>query len=269
MKIISTDQLCKTDYNLRFLNALQQFWRDEKSFSCFNHPKKTDLLFFLYNCSAEYTDKNGKKISVPHHSVVYTPQGCEYSVTLFDLDGSKHYTIGVNFFLYDEQNLPFVLSDGIKIFDQIPDKISYLFHELNDLDYHPHPFNIRGKILLYEILTALSGEQKSEKHNTLISEAITYLNEHYAESPSITALAKKCNISEVYFRRLFKKQMGMSPSAYRNKLRLTKAKEYLQYGENSVREISEILGYDSVSHFIKAFKSEIGFSPLAYRKKFQ
>jgi AraC-like DNA-binding protein len=86
------------------------------------------------------------------------------------------------------------------------------------------------------------------------------------ENPSISKLAKLCNISEVYFRKQFKAHVGVSPLEYRNSLRLSRARSYLEYGEISVQEISDTLGYSTVSHFIKEFKNYYGFSPLKYRK---
>ncbi|MBO5927206.1 MAG: helix-turn-helix transcriptional regulator [Clostridia bacterium] len=56
------------------------------------------------------------------------------------------------------------------------------------------------------------------------------------------------------------------PSEYRNSLRLSIARDYLVYGVTSVQEISDTLGYSTVSHFIKEFKCQYGCSPLKYRK---
>ena len=42
--------------------------------------------------------------------------------------------------------------------------------------------------------------------------------------------------------------------------------EDLEYGAASVREISETLGFATVSHFIGQFKKNYGVSPLVYRK---
>lgn len=60
--------------------------------------------------------------------------------------------------------------------------------------------------------------------------------------------------------------MGMTPLEYRNALRLGRARSYLEYGDISVQEIADMLGYATVSHFIKAFKSQYGCAPLQYRK---
>ena len=73
-------------------------------------------------------------------------------------------------------------------------------------------------------------------------------------------------MSEVYLRRKFKERMGISPAKYRNELRFDKAISYLKFGDISVQEISDMLGYATVSHFIKEFKRRFGISPLQYRK---
>ena len=67
---------------------------------------------------------------------------------------------------------------------------------------------------------------------------------------------------------MFKKEFHMTPIEYRNFLRLNKAKQYLEYGEISIQEIANLLGYSTVSHFIKSFKEYYGISPLAYRNQF-
>ena len=36
--------------------------------------------------------------------------------------------------------------------------------------------------------------------------------------------------------------------------------------EDSIQEISDTLGYATVSHFIKEFKKRYGYSPLKFRK---
>ena len=83
---------------------------------------------------------------------------------------------------------------------------------------------------------------------------------------SVAEMAALCHLSEPYFRKLFRHSMGAGPAAYRKRLRLERALAYLEFGEVSVGEISEMLGYASVSHFIKEFGQGFGISPLRYRK---
>ena len=119
-----------------------------------------------------------------------------------------------------------------------------------------------------EILHALSSCSDENKQTSILSPALSLLSSHPEKAFSITALAKECSISEVYFRKKFKQTFGITPVEYRNNLRLEQAKIKLESGEMTVQEISDFFGYSTVSHFIQQFKKRYGASPLAYKKDF-
>ncbi|MBR4721385.1 MAG: helix-turn-helix transcriptional regulator [Clostridia bacterium] len=51
------------------------------------------------------------------------------------------------------------------------------------------------------------------------------------------------------------------PMKYKKLLRLEKAHELLLSKEYSVKEVSNIVGYDDVSYFSKIFKKNYGYPP--------
>ena len=159
-----------------------------------------------------------------------------------------------------------MLSDDIRIFEgsRYP-TMSLLFQKALRGDV-PHSFT-QKRILLMEILCTLAAHSSKQLVPDRIAGALRYLNEHIEENPTVSELAELCGISEVYFRKQFKTFMGTSPIEYRNALRLERACSYLEYGEISVQEISDMLGYATVSHFIKEFKKRHGCSPLKYRMR--
>lgn len=120
------------------------------------------------------------------------------------------------------------------------------------------------KAVLFEILSTLLQTDKSFS-NSIIFDGIDYLHSHYWEDPPVSLLADICHVSNEYFRKLFKEQMGKSPTEYKNELRLKRAEQFLVYSDLPVYEISEQLSFATVSHFIKTFKDAHGCSPLAYR----
>ena len=79
-------------------------------------------------------------------------------------------------------------------------------------------------------------------------------------------IAQMCNISEVYFRRLFREYSGMSPVKYRNEKRMQRAKNYLLHTTLSIGEIAHRLGFPDDSYFIKSFREKTGVTPSEYRK---
>ena len=93
-----------------------------------------------------------------------------------------------------------------------------------------------------------------------------YLVENYDKNFELTHLANLSNVSEVYFRRLFKKLLGYSPSEYRITLRLEKACDYLKFTTIPIQLIAENLGFTDSAYFTKVFKEKYNETPLNYRK---
>lgn len=73
-----------------------------------------------------------------------------------------------------------------------------------------------------------------------------------------------------YLRKLFKKEMGMTPLEYLTSLRMKKAETMLSimWGRDySVAEIAEQCGYDDALYFSRVFKKYFGCSPTVFAKK--
>ena len=263
MQIYSPDTLADREFSVTFINALAQNWHTTRSFQCIGNPKKQHLLLCLYGCRISYTDKWGRHTEAGPGDVVYTPIGSEYRAQLSDFCDERAHTVGINFTLCDPYGAEFALSDKILVFGHAATPSTPLLFDraLSAADRSP----LARRILMLELLELLCRPVRATIP-TAIQPAITHLSENSGAVPSIGALAEECHISEPYFRRLFKESMGVTPAAYCKRLRLERACDYLTYGDVSVGEISELLGYASVSHFIKEFSRAYGTSPLQYRK---
>ena len=265
MRTVSLCELVSSNFNVVFVNALKQHWRTTKFFQCINAPKKQNLLLFLSGCKITYTDKDGNVVTAKSGDVVYSPVGSEYKAQMFDFEGEEAHTVGINFMLYDESGEPLTFSHGVEILPSGDGKVlSRLFHQL--ISHDPTIHFTQNRIVLMEIISAIASGGTSHSYSKGIDGAIKYLTDHVAENPTVSELAAISHVSEVYFRRQFKLRTGMTPIEYRTHLRLSKARSYLAYGDISVQEISNTLGYSTVSHFIKEFKRYNGISPLKYRK---
>jgi AraC-like DNA-binding protein len=265
MRILSPSELIDVDFNAIFINSLKQYWHTTRSFSCVGAPKRSDLFLYIKGFRMVYTDKEGRRVTANSGDVVYTPVGSEYKTELYRTEEKEAYTVGVNFLLHDEDGRGIALSEGVRVFKSEGNKtLQMIFHALGGRDEAGGL--MRSRILLMEIIGNISGDGTDVARDSRIAPALEYLKSHIEENPAVSYLARLCNISEVYFRRIFRENFGSSPSEYRSALRLKRASDYLEYGEISVQEISDTLGYSSVSHFIKEFKAYRGVSPLKYRK---
>ena len=100
-----------------------------------------------------------------------------------------------------------------------------------------------------------------------IHPALNYIYDNYMHQFPIEVLADMCHLSVTHFRRLFNSIMGTSPLDFINTTRIDHACQLLQSTDQSVLEISEQVGFHSVSSFNRAFMKIMETSPREWRKK--
>ena len=99
-------------------------------------------------------------------------------------------------------------------------------------------------------------------------EARRYIDENFnLPEFSISLLAEKTEMSEVYLRKLFRAQYGISPSKYLISVRLKNAKSLMKYPFLTLEECALQSGFSSLQYFCRLFKKETGISPGKYRNE--
>ncbi|MBQ3865744.1 MAG: helix-turn-helix domain-containing protein, partial [Clostridia bacterium] len=106
--------------------------------------------------------------------------------------------------------------------------------------------------------------EEREETGSRLEPAVRYLLEHLTEKVSVTELASMCYLSTAQFYNLFHAVYHTTPLEYRAALLYEKARSLLRTGSFTVTEISEMLGFESVSYFSRFFKKRSGASPAAY-----
>ncbi|MFV0342417.1 MAG: response regulator [Anaerocolumna sp.] len=113
------------------------------------------------------------------------------------------------------------------------------------------------------VIDTRSGENED---STNFSKILWYVNQHYKEQIKLKDISQKYYINKNYACYLFKRNTGMSYSDYLNKIRMEHAKKLLVTTDQTIFEISELVGYIDYSYFSKAFKKKYGVTPTQYRK---
>lgn len=90
--------------------------------------------------------------------------------------------------------------------------------------------------------------------------AKAYLTLHYDRPPTAKQLSRIVFLNELKLKQGFKQLYNTSIYAYVLKLKMEKA-ETMMAENHTVKEMAEILGYKSVSHFISTFKKTFGYTP--------
>ena len=107
---------------------------------------------------------------------------------------------------------------------------------------------------------------KNSHKNSLKEQIVDFIDNNYCNADlSLTLLAGKYDISEVYLSTFFKEQTGENFYTYLQNLRLHEAIKLLEQTSLSVAEISSSVGYSSYNTFSKTFKRVEGMSATDFR----
>lgn len=110
-------------------------------------------------------------------------------------------------------------------------------------------------------------EEGTQQRPQWLSQTMDYIQEHYSKNLTVAHLASRSNLSESYFQKIFKEQIGMPPYRYLISLRIHYAKSLLIYTPLQVKQIARTVGFHSVNHFIQHFQRLTGMTPTAYRAR--
>ena len=119
-----------------------------------------------------------------------------------------------------------------------------------------------------EILRAGDKRQtvESNPHPSLLSlKAKRLIDASYLAYPSISRIAARLGVTPEHLSRQFKRDYGMTPSAYLRNLRVADAPLRLAKGEEIIN-VSQDVGYNDLSRFYKQFRQTTQTSPGACQK---
>ncbi|MCI8809861.1 MAG: response regulator transcription factor [Oscillibacter sp.] len=115
-------------------------------------------------------------------------------------------------------------------------------------------------------LHELLGRQRSDFTWGLIERAKDYIAGHYAdEQLSVESLCSHIHLSPAYFSTLFKRETGISFTAYVTQVRMEEAVRLLRETDEKTYRIAEQTGYSDPNYFSYVFKKRYGVSPSKFR----
>lgn len=148
---------------------------------------------------------------------------------------------------------------------------------IEELSAAPLNYQISVRSLLMAFLVEMHRQRTSsghkgdsdpteQNHTLAIVPALEYIKRNYMNQFSVESLADLCGLSPTHFRRVFNNTMGVSPLEYLNTIRITKACHLLRSTEDSILNISESVGFHSISSFNRYFDRLVNMSPREYRR---
>ena len=100
----------------------------------------------------------------------------------------------------------------------------------------------------------------------IIAKGILYLEENENIDLPVSEIAKMCNVSEIYFRKLFKQYSGLTPVQFKMNKKIERAMQYLAFENKTIKETAALLNFNEISYFCRVFKDKTGVTPGEYIK---
>ena len=124
-----------------------------------------------------------------------------------------------------------------------------------------------GLHLLAALESVESPDQPPTHADTVIAQAQATIIDRFQERLDIAALAESLSVSYSWLRQHFKQRTGLSPKQFHMQVRLKRAQDLLANTNKSVKEIADILGFDSAYHLSAQFKARMGTAPQLWRRQ--
>ena len=121
--------------------------------------------------------------------------------------------------------------------------------------------------LAHALIDAAPDVARTRRHPSARTRRVqAFIDAHFAESFGLSKLAQVSGLSSVHTLRTFKQDIGVTPLAYRNQVRLTHARRLLRAG-HAVADTAAAVGFVDQSHLSRQFQRVVGVSPARYARQ--
>lgn len=131
-------------------------------------------------------------------------------------------------------------------------------------------YRVRSLRALYEhadvFLKRIAGDLGGDGKAREVKALLDLIERNFGDNLKLEKLSGIFHYNSAYLGKLFKNATGEYFNTYLDKVRIEKAKLYLQKGWK-VYQVAEKVGYTNVDYFHSKFRKYVGISPSAYRKK--
>lgn len=221
-----------------------------------------DVFSYIISGKCLYQFEDGREVVVQKGDILFMDRDTKYTLTMLEVD----YEFIFCDFLFDAQDLlsGVYTPKNAEAAEQLFRKLLHTFSKRTVLS------SVESLAVFYDIYALITMTANREytdpqlKHR--IEQTKEYIDRNYKDpSLSVSSLAESVNMSEGYFRKLFKNQYDFAPSQYIISVRLSRAKELLRYPLISLEECALQSGFSSLPYFCRMFKKSMGITPLQYR----
>lgn len=112
-------------------------------------------------------------------------------------------------------------------------------------------------------------QQARHPHRKVVNDLLDTVAEDPTGDHSLAALAARAAVSERHLTRLFRAELGKSPTAMVEELRVEAAKALLESGDDRLDVVARASGLGTAETLRRVFLRRLGVTPGGYRSRFR
>lgn len=248
------------------LRVLAMFLRQRPSGMVrYDNPGREDhMLHYHLSGTRVYQIPGQEDLCLNPGDIFLLPWGARYATFAKGPEDALGYN--VRFSLMNASGEPLDLSDGPQLLlNDVSGRLLTYFQDLARLSVQTDSVmasKAKTATLLQEIIQATAA-----KETHWLSLATAYMGAHLQGPLSLKELTQVCHMSERTFCRRFKEATGFAPIAWHRRMRVMKAKEFLETTCCTLETAAEALGFSDAAHLSRCLFRETGEHAGELRKK--
>ncbi|MBH5338342.1 DJ-1/PfpI family protein [Streptomyces pactum] len=96
-----------------------------------------------------------------------------------------------------------------------------------------------------------------------------YILRHITEPLTVAQLAGHAHVSDRQLTRIFKSELGTTPYAYIESVRVERARARLESTDDTLERVAADCGFGTVDTLVRAFRRRLDTTPTEYRRRFR
>ncbi|MFY4717837.1 GlxA family transcriptional regulator [Streptomyces sp. LaBMicrA B280] len=96
-----------------------------------------------------------------------------------------------------------------------------------------------------------------------------YILRHIAEPLTVAQLAEHAHISDRQLTRIFKNELGTTPHAYIESVRVERARNQLESTDATLERVAAACGFGTLDTLVRSFRRRLDTTPTEYRRRFR
>ena len=250
----------------------------ERDWNGMQHSHECTEIFFCLNGKGSF-HIGGDTLSVTPYDFIIIAPGMKHAESSTSVSPLEYVVLGLSnlSFLLENETTGFHVGTFKEYASFIPSLLTALITEVNNQpeQYPEVASNLLILLLLYlKRISNLEISQKKTNSSSVPANQSSawikqYLDNNFTKDVNLDVLAEKFYLNKYTIIHNFRKFYGTTPINYRLDRQFKEALFLLETTENTIRQISESLGFSSYNYFTQCFQKRFHMTPTEYRKKYK